>query len=221
MMTLNVEHIAARIRLKGGEIAADICVPQNATGLVVITGQPGSGRESALNLRLAELLQECGFATALADLPQPEARHINYRTGESCGELDPPEEQVVALTDWLRMQEHLRHLPLGYFGDGLGAECALVAASKRPEVIRAVVCCGARPARIASSLVAMRTPALFITGGEDMVVLARRMAKLGQLPRDTVRKWQTIGTGPNPLGDPQLVESVGRAACEWYQRFLA
>jgi predicted alpha/beta-hydrolase family hydrolase len=52
----------------GVELAADLVIPANASGIVAFAHGSGSGRGSPRNQKVAERLQREGLATLLLDL---------------------------------------------------------------------------------------------------------------------------------------------------------
>lgn len=105
-------------------------------------------------------------------------------------------------------------LPVGLFGASTGAAAALTAASKRSELIAAVVSRGGRPDLAAGSLIDVIAPTLLIVGELDSAVIElnrRAMAQLSCPTRlaivpgathlfeepgtlDRVSRWQQIGS---------------------------
>jgi putative phosphoribosyl transferase len=216
--TLEIERKTLQIRLQNSHFDVHVTVPSDAVGVVIFAGDAASLESTAANVSVAEMLSESGFATVLADSGVEE--ELNFHTGELCAGVELQGSRVVAITDWARMQEELRGLPMAYFGAGAGAESALIAAGKRPEVIRAVVSCGAQLSRLGNSLRALAAPVLFVTGGEDMDFVVNEMSRLRLLPASTVREWQVIGRRTDPLEEPEMAESVAVAARSWFEGHL-
>ena len=65
----------------------------------------------------------------------------------------------------------MKHLPIGLFGASTGAAAALVAAVKRPDLVRSVVSRGGRPDLAGESLKQVKAPTMLIVGGYDDAVL--------------------------------------------------
>jgi putative phosphoribosyl transferase len=215
-----IQRMGVRIRAIGGDIPVDISVPENACGLVVFGDGVGSGRHSLANRRLAEILNERAFVTVVADLISDHEQLLNWHTGETCRGLDLLEQRVVSITDWIAMQTNLKGLPLGYFGAGIGADAALIAAAKRPETIRAVVSCEARLDQIEAVLSEIYAPALFIVGNEDPALLDRLRIAITRMPRSRVGKLEIIGWTTEPLQDAHALDRVASLTSSWYEHYL-
>lgn len=224
-MRLTADHQSSqstvRIRAINAQIPADISLPEKPQGLVVFGNGIGRGRHSPAQRRVAEILNAGGLATILADLleDQPE---VDRHSGACHYDLDLLEERVVTVTDWIAMQSALREMPLGYFGAGMGGAAALIAAAKRPEVVRALVSCGAQLDLIEAFLCEVSAPALFIVGGDDPALLSLHRSAMTQLPERTFRALEVIeGVTGDPMHDESTVVRVGDFARRWFHRFLS
>jgi dienelactone hydrolase len=215
----SIEKTVVQIRI-GVDIPAALSLPENPCGLIVFGDGAGSDRQNTASRRIAELLNEGGFATALADLVTGREQVLNLRTGEVCCGLDLLEQRLVEVTDWIAMQARLRDLPIGYFGIGDGAEASLIAAAKRPDVVRAVVSCEATLDRTEPFLDAVVAPTLFIVGSEDAEFLAYQRAKIAQLPESSVRRLTVIPSTASLLHDPETVNRIALLARRWYEHYL-
>jgi len=148
------------------ELPGALAVPAGAIGTVVFAHGSGSSWTSPRNTRVAEILGGARLATLLFDLLTP-AEADNRRNV-----FDVPllAGRLAAATAWLRADDELGPLPLGYFGASTGAAAALWAAAEDPGV-RAVVSRGGRPDLARRRLAAVRAPTLLIVGSFDPVVL--------------------------------------------------
>jgi len=221
-MTTELSAIEARtalIRVIDADLPVEISVPESPRGLVVFAACVGLEHGSPASRRAGEVLNQAGFATLSADLALQHERVVNRHTGEECGGLDLLEQRLVAITDWVNMQPEFARLPVGFFGVGTGAEAAIIAAAKRPEVA-AVVAYGARLNRAEPFLKAVSAPCLFIHGNEDPALLGRERALMEKLPPKTIRQLDVIGWTTSPLHVPHGVERVTFLARDWYSRFM-
>ena len=113
---------------------------ENPRAVVVFAHGSGSSRLSPRNAYVATVLHESGFGTLLFDLltGQEDAVYDNRF------DIDLLAERLTAATEWLREQEGLADLHVGYFGASTGAAAALQASVRRQDV-RAIVSRGGRP----------------------------------------------------------------------------
>ena len=160
-----------RIPAHGALLNADLVVPVDARGLVLFAHGSGSSRHSHRNQFVARMLQESSFGTLLMDLLTAEEEHLDNQTRELRFDIDLLANRLVATVDWAAAQPSIKHLPIGLFGASTGAAAALVAAAKRPDLVRAVVSRGGRPDLAGDALKKVKAPTMLIVGGYDDAVL--------------------------------------------------
>ena len=214
------EQSTVRIRLAGADTSANISLPRNPCGLILFAGGAASGSNSTVTRRLADLLNKGGFATVVGDLILEHEQVLNEHTGALCCGLDLLEQRLVAITDWSEMQDSLRNLPVGYFGLGIGADAAFIAASKRSRV-KALVACGAPLDHLEGYSGDLSAAALYVTGNEDTDLLDRQRSAIAQLPNSTNRQVEIIGWTTDPLRDTHAVDRVGLLARKWFESHLS
>jgi len=161
------KHETRDIRIPPIGLAGTLHVPRDAYALVVFVHGSGSSRLSPRNRAVAGALNGRGIATLLFDLltPDEEADRANV--------FDIPllAARLVDAVNWLDGQPSLAKLPLGLFGASTGAAAALVAATKLPRRVGAVVSRGGRPDLAGDALDRVRAPTLLIVGGADFGVI--------------------------------------------------
>ena len=160
-----------RIPSHGAMLNADLVIPVDARGIVLFAHGSGSSRHSHRNQFVARMLQESGFGTLLMDLLTTEEEHLDNQTREFRFDIDLLANRLLATVDWTAVQPTLKHLPIGLFGASTGAAAALVAAAKRPDLVRAVVSRGGRPDLAGDALKQVKAPTMLIVGGYDDAVL--------------------------------------------------
>jgi putative phosphoribosyl transferase len=215
-----IGHESVMIRVSTDQqIAADLHVPERATGLVVFAHGSGSSRLSSRNRAVAEALHLRRLGTLLLDLLTKEEESVDARTREYRFDIDRLGTRVVVATDWIRNRDDLLRLPIGYFGASTGAAAALIAAAERPALARAVVSRGGRPDLAGPALAKVTAPTLLIVGGHDEPVI--------DLNEDARAKMQSahvelkIVPGATHLfEEPGTLEEAERLAGEWFVRYL-
>lgn len=175
MLTQEVSIPAGQVRLPGM-----LTLPEAKVGLVLFAHGSGSSRFSPRNRFVAEVLNEVGLATLLFDLLTETENLIDQQTAQYRFDIELLAERLTAAVDWANRQGELQALPIGLFGASTGAAAALIAAARRPEVVKAVVARGGRPDLAEGMLAQVKAPTLLIVGGEDPVVLElnRQAARL-------------------------------------------
>ena len=179
----------------------------------------GSSRHSPRNRHVAQFLREGALGTLLIDLLTSGEEKAEAATGHLRFDIDLLGERLVALTDWLRAQPDTRGLPVGYFGASTGAAAALVAAARRPEIVRAVVSRGGRPDLAGPALSRVAAPTLLIVGERDALVVDLNRDALGKLRGE--KALAIVPAATHLFEEPGALDEVARLAREWFRRYLA
>jgi putative phosphoribosyl transferase len=215
MTLIEVESLAGR-----SAIAGDLVVPSGAMGLVIFAHGSGSSRHSSRNQYVAKELNRSKLATLLMDLLTPEEDAADQVTGRFRFDIALLAERLVHATDWAKTEREIADLPVGYFGASTGAAAAIIAATKRPRVVKALVSRGGRVDLAgADALHSINAPALFIVGENDPYVLKgnqdairgmRIPAESGQMVRAFPRPALTLQDRSTPTG---WASRSSRAVC--------
>jgi dienelactone hydrolase len=210
---------AVRVPINGVVLDADLCTPDQARGVVIFAHGSGSNRASPRNRLVADALQREGFATLLPDLLTPGEERRDLRTGHLRFDIDLLAARLGAITDWAIHEPTLWSLPVGYFGASTGAAAAIVAAARRPGVVRAIVSRGGRPDLAGDVLGRVRCPTLLIVGGDDLPILEMNDDALRKLGGHRVL--QVIPHATHLFEEPGALERVARLARDWFDQHLA
>jgi putative phosphoribosyl transferase len=213
-----VAHAEVTIPLEAGHIEAELRVPHGATGLVVFAHGSGSSRFSSRNRAVAEHLETSAFATLLLDLLTREEERVDVRTRQHRFDVAMLGQRVVVATDWAQQREDLRGLPIGYFGASTGAAAALIAATERPALVRAVVSRGGRPDLAEGALARLQAPTLLIVGGDDEPVIGMNREAMRRMNAPV--EMQIVPGATHLFEEPGTLELVMELAAEWFRRHL-
>jgi putative phosphoribosyl transferase len=196
----------------GTRLSGLLGVPEDASGIVVFAHGSGSSRHSPRNQMVARYLQEKGLGTLLFDLLTAEEERIDAVSGALRFDIDFLAERLVAATRWLmRLGGPAR--PLGYFGSSTGAAAALIAASRIPDSIQAVVSRGGRPDLAGGALRHVEAPTMLIVGGNDPQVLHLNRQALEQLQCE--KSLVVVPGATHLFEEPGALEEVARHAGQW------
>ena len=209
-------HPETRIRLESVELAANIALPRDASGLVIFAHGSGSSRHSSRNRFVAESLNRGGMATVLVDLLTAREEQADATTAELRFDIPLLARRVAEIADWAEREPQLRRLRLGLFGASTGAAAALVAAAERPGAVAAVVSRGGRPDLAGAALERVAAPSLLIVGGEDRVVLRLNRLAMERLPAGTERRLSIVPGATHLFEEPGALEKVAELAGEWF-----
>lgn len=208
------------IPLAGGAVVhGDLSIPDVAVGVVVFAHGSGSGRHSPRNRAVAGGLRERGLATLLMDLLTMEEEQVDLRTREHRFDIPLLAERLVQATAVLAERDDTRRLPIGLFGASTGAAAALVAASRQPERVRAVVSRGGRPDMAGDALPLVQAPTLLVVGGRDEAVIDLNQSAYEQL--DVERRLAIVAGATHLFEEEGAIEEVVHLAGDWFVHHLA
>jgi dienelactone hydrolase len=202
----------------GVELAADLVIPANASGIVAFAHGSGSGRGSPRNQKVAERLQREGLATLLLDLLTEPEEQRDLQSHELRFDVWLLARRLTAAIDWLAAEASTASLRAGCFGASTGAAAALIAAAHRPGRIGAVVSRGGRPDLANAALPEVSAPTLLIVGGADQAVLElNRQAQRAMLCPTHL---EVIPDATHLFEEPGALDTVAELACEWFSERL-
>jgi putative phosphoribosyl transferase len=192
------------------QLGGHLTLPEDAIGVVVFAHGSGSSRHSPRNRYVATVLNEVGLATLLFDLltVEEEADRANVF------DISLLARRLVNVTDWLRAETDLAHLPVGYFGASTGAGAALWAAAQPDADIAAVVSRGGRPDLAGPRLAEVAAPTLLIVGGDDDVVLDLNRQAQAQLRCES--RLVVIPGATHLFEEPGTLQAAAEAARDWF-----
>jgi len=199
-------------------LSGNLTIPENAMALVLFAHGSGSSRHSPRNQFVARTLNRARLATLLFDLLTPEEEAQDSYTREHRFNIDLLAERLVHATKWVRRQEEMRDLGIGYFGSSTGGAAALVAAAELPQDAGAVVSRGGRPDLAGHALPRVHASTLLIVGGNDDIVI-----RLNEMARDRIRcevKLEIIPGATHLFEEPGALKQVAKLASDWFSLHL-
>ena len=197
------------------QLAGHVTVPDHACGVVVFAHGSGSSRLSPRNRYVASVLNGRGLATVLVDLLSVDEESERARVFD----ISLLARRLVDVTTWLRTNEGLARLRVGYFGASTGAGAALWAASESGVDIAAVVSRGGRPDLAGPRLAAVTAPTLLIVGGDDPVVLDLNRAAQAQMRCES--RLVVVPGATHLFEEPGTLQVAAEAARDWFVEHLA
>lgn len=198
------------------ELPAVLRIPQAASGLVIFVHGSGSSHRSPRNNQVAEALGEAGFATLLFDL----LTVVEELDRRNVFDIDLLAARLVEVIEEAMVMPGLAGLPIGLFGASTGAGAAIVAASKKPDLVRAVVSRGGRPDLAGqAALRKLRTPTLLIVGGADHQVIELNHAAAALM--DCPHRIQIVATAGHLFEEPGTLAQVVEHATRWFDEYLS
>jgi putative phosphoribosyl transferase len=212
--------VPQEISIEAGTVTLNgtLAVPEKASAMVLFAHGSGSSRHSPRNRYVAQVLQSQGIGTLLFDLLTREDEAIDEITGELRFNIRFLAIRLTDVTRWLIELPGLEGFHMGYFGASTGAAAALVAASKLPDVIGAVVSRGGRPDLAGPSLASVEAPTLLIVGGEDKPVIGMNREALAKLRCE--KKLVIVPGATHLFEEPGTLQEVSRLAADWFKQHL-
>jgi dienelactone hydrolase len=205
---------AVRLELPHATLAGDLVLPPDTSGIVVFSHGSGSSRLSPRNQYVARRLQQAGFATLLLDL-------LTAEEDQAFGarfDFDLLTRRLLGACSWLRREQRLHDLRLGFFGASTGAASALRAAAELGSQVSAVITRGGRPDLAQSSLDKVQASTLLIVGGQDWPVIGINEQALDAMPCEK-RMYVVPGAG-NSFEEAGALEQVADLAVDWCEQHL-
>jgi putative phosphoribosyl transferase len=196
----------------GATLPGDLTIPPGATSVVVFAHGSGSSRKSPRNVMVAEVLQGRGLATLLFDLLTADEERLDARTAHLRFDIPLLAGRLVGAID--RLDEWgAAGMAVGAFGASTGAAAALIAAARRPNVVRAVVSRGGRPDLAADELEAVRAPTLLMVGQRDEVVIELNREAMGRMRCEV--KLVIVPGATHLFEEPGALDRVASLAADW------
>jgi pimeloyl-ACP methyl ester carboxylesterase len=207
-----------RIETDGVELEGFLVIPGGAIGLVVFAHGSGSSRHSSRNKYVASVLNTVGLGTLLFDLLTHDEEAIDLRSHHLRFDIPMLARRVAGVTDWLRSQPLTQRFAIGYFGASTGAAAALIAASRHPHSVHAVVSRGGRPDLADDALPHVAAATLLIVGGDDLPVLEMNWEAYTQLQCE--KHLEIIPGATHLFEEPGTLEMAAQLARDWFRKHL-
>jgi dienelactone hydrolase len=188
-------------------------IPKNAKGIVIFAHGSGSSRFSPRNNFVARELRKAGLATLLFDL-LTEEEDLIY---ENRFNINLLAERLITVTKWVKANDEIKNLKIGYFGASTGAAAALQASTKI-EDIKAIVSRGGRPDLVLNYLPKVKAATLLIVGELDEYVI--ELNKIAYEKLKAEKELIIIPGASHLFEEPGKLEEVSRLAKGWFLKFL-
>jgi putative phosphoribosyl transferase len=127
--------------------------------------------------------------------------------------------RVVQALDWLADHPGLERMRVGLFGASTGAAAALVAATRRPWQVGALVCRGGRPDLAGEALTRVTTPTLLIVGAHDPDVL--RLNRRAMLALGCEKRLEVVPGASHLFEEPGTLDAAAQLAGSWFAHRLS
>lgn len=210
---------AMQIPIDGVTLEGELVIPAAVRAIVVFAHGSVHGRGGARTRRVAQSLAQAGFATLTLDLLTPQELALDATSLQLRLDVGLLAGRLTTVTDWVAAQPATRRLRIGLLGDDAGSAAALIAATRRPDVVGAIVSRGGRPDLAGDALGHVRAPTLLLVGGNDAHVVSLNrvaMRMMTAAPRELV----IVPRAGHAFSEPGAMEQVSHHARSWFTRYL-
>lgn len=217
---------------KGMFIEGDLTISSLKECMVVFAHGSGSSRFSPRNRFVAGVLQSAGLSTLLLDLLTKEEDAIDSLTGRYRFDVELLASRLVDSVIWLEGEymgssnsssnssNSSSNLRIGYFGSSTGAAAVLIAYTRYPNNVRAIVSRGGRVDLAAHYLPSIKVPTLLIVGGSDTPLLRLNREAMDRFPRECMVRLEVISNATHLFEEQGALEQVAEKAKDWFLEHL-
>jgi dienelactone hydrolase len=218
LINQTITTLTQKIPIENITVEADLTLPPNIHGIIVFAHGSGSSRLSPRNQYVAKKFNKASLGTLLLDLLTPNEEKKDALTAEYRFNIPLLTNRLIGATQWLQNNPQTKKLKISYFGASTGAAAALIAATKLPQTITAIVSRGGRPDLADDYLSQIKAPTLLIVGGWDDEVIELNRQAQNQMTNQN--KLTIIPRATHLFEEPGKLEEVAKYATEWFKRFL-
>jgi putative phosphoribosyl transferase len=213
----NIEEVI-QVPVNGDFIEGNLTIPIGTKSIVLFAHGSGSSRFSPRNQYVAKTLNKAKIATLLIDLLTQKEEKIDIRTSQFRFNIELLTKRLLYAAKWLLKNPQTKNLRLGIFGASTGAAAALIVATKLPNDVAAVVSRGGRPDLATNYLKEVKTPTLFIVGGNDTVVIDLNKEAMMKLLEKN--KLEIVLGASHLFAEPGKLEEVAQLSSNWFTKHL-
>jgi pimeloyl-ACP methyl ester carboxylesterase len=207
------------IGIDGSLIEGDWTMPINPRGIVIFAQGSGGSRFSRRNRMVARELYNQSFGSLVVDLLTPDEEREDMLTAALRHDVTLLAERLLGAAGWVKEEEETASLPVGYYGTGMGAAAALVAAARRPELVDAIVLRGGHPDLAGIAVNKVKAPTLLIVGSADIQGLA--LNRWAYWRMDCERGFEVVRGATARFEERGAFETATTLTTEWFDEHLA
>lgn len=215
---MTITNNEVRIPIESFFIYGNLNLVKDSKGLIIFAHGSGSGRFSARNKFVADILNKAHFSTFLFDLLTAKEEQVDAITREFRFNIPLLADRLILVTRWIQNNKNISHTKIGYFGASTGAAAALIAAAKLQNDIAAVVSRGGRPDLANEYLAMVSSPTLLIVGELDYEVITLNEYAYKQLTRE--KKMIIIPGATHLFEEKGTLEVVAQVSIDWFNTYM-
>jgi putative phosphoribosyl transferase len=199
-------------------LEGDLVIPPQTESLIILVHSTSRGRYSQSSQHIAAVLHQAGLATLAINLLTLHEEASDGRTKYLLFNANLLAERLGGATDWLILNPITQALRMGYFGMGIEAGAAILAAAEKPSRVGAIACLGGRLDLANAALSNIKVPTLLMVSEEDS-----RAQRVNQdaLEKIHAEKQLEMIVGATYLNEnPQALNKVADSAAQWFKQHL-
>lgn len=201
------------VRLEG-----NLVIPPQAESLIVLVHSVSKGRYSQSSQYIAAALRQAGLATLAINLLTLHEEASDRQTKYLLFNANLLAERLGGATDWLTSHPPTQGLRMGYFGMGIEAGAAVLAAAEKPSRVGAIACLGGRLDLANAVLSKIQIPTLLIVGEEDSRDQSINQSALEKI---NAEKQLEIIAGATHLNEnSEALNEVADSVAQWFKQYL-
>ena len=204
-----------KIPVDNNNIYAELVVPSDVKGIVIIAYGSSRDRYNQRNQLVARKLQNQNIATLQLDLltAEEDKNFLNRFDTQSLA------ERLIDATDWVTHDSNCEGLEISYYGIGTGAAAAIIAATlDGGESIKSIVAIAGRVDLAGKSIKELTTPIMLIVGQNDKAILGMNEEVFINL--NCTKKIAIIPNTNHLFEEPGAMDKVSDLTTEWLNESL-
>ena len=213
----NANDVTVTVATADADLPGSLVLPDGAAGLVIFAHGAGSNRRSPRNGKVAELLNQAGFATLVFDLLTEKEQE---RYSANVFDMGLLTRRLRGVVEWSQANAATKGLLIGLNGASTGAGAALNVAAELGEAISAVVSRGGRPDLAEPDrLPQVTAPTLLIVGAEDAEVIPLNESAAANL--SCTHEIKLVPGATHVFEESGTLEVAADMTVDWFRRHLA
>jgi putative phosphoribosyl transferase len=200
-------------------LEADLVMPPQAQNVIVLVHSTSGGRYSVNSQLIADAFHQAGLATVALDLLTLHEEASDWHTKYLLFNVNLLAERLGGATDWLIQQPELQGLKVGYWGMGIEAGAAVLAAAKNPSRTGAIACLNGRLDLASSVLSQVTMPTLLMVSDEDS--LAQRINQKAWQHISAEKRLEQVAGSNQGSYQPEVLKEIAGLAAEWFKQSLS
>ena len=199
-------------------LLADLSVPDDPRGLVLVAHTSHINRWSSRERRLVDDLRAHDLATLRLDLLTRDESIVYTPERVVPHDVTTLARRLAAARDWAAGQAQFAELPYACLATGRGAAAAMTAAAERPGSFHALVLLDGRVDQALGAAELVRAPTLLVVARENPDLVAVNSHVHTRLR--CVKQLALVDGTSSLLEQQSSIDEASRLTWEWLSRFL-